>query len=76
MLHGSAVKDLVNVEVEHDQEGLIPEFNVLVNQLPTEFWDEFAHLIIEVAPHVRRKALEAELVECGDPFGEFIVTKK
>jgi hypothetical protein len=76
LLHGSAVKDLVNVEVEHDQEGFIPEFNVLVNQIPTEFWYGFAHRIIEATLPDRHKALEAELVECGDPFGEFIVTKK
>jgi hypothetical protein len=69
VLRDKAVKDLVKVEIGHNAEGLIPEFNVLVNQLPTEFWDEFADRIIAAAPADRRDAIEAELVECAHESG-------
>jgi len=69
VMRDKVVRDLVKVEIEHDQEGLIPEFNVLVNQLPTEFWDEFADRIIAAAPADRRATLEEELVECAHVCG-------
>ena len=78
VMRDKVVKDLVKVEVEADQDGLIPEFNVLVNQLPTEFWDEFSDRIIAAAPADRHATLEEELVEaahvCGYHTGYGIIT--
>lgn len=69
VMRDKVVKDLVKVEVEANEDGLIPEFNVLVNQLPTAFWDEFADRIIAAAPADRHAAIEADLVECAHECG-------
>lgn len=69
VMRDRVVKEFVKIEMEHNDDGLIPEFNVLVSQLPTEFWDEFADRLIEAAPPDRHKSLEEELVECAHECG-------
>ena len=39
------IEDMSKVEVLGDENGLIPAFGVLVNQLPAEFWNRFAEKI-------------------------------
>jgi hypothetical protein len=80
VMRDKVVKDLVNITVTHDQDGLIPNFNVLVNQLPTSFWNTFAERMMAAAPADRKPALEAALVqcayECGYHTGYGIITSQ
>jgi CRISPR/Cas system CSM-associated protein Csm2 small subunit len=59
------VKQLAELEVQGDEEGLIPAFNVMVNLLPVSFWNMFTERIIEATPVERRKEVEDALVECA-----------
>lgn len=80
VMRDKVVKDLVNITVTHDQDGLIPNFNVLVNQLPTSFWNTFAERMMAACPAERKPALEAALVqcayECGYHTGYGIITSQ
>jgi hypothetical protein len=80
VMRDKVVKDLVNITVTHDQDGLIPNFNVLVNQLPTAFWNTFAERMMAAAPPERKPALEQALVqcayECGYHTGYGIITSQ
>lgn len=44
-----AVADLSKIQVKGDNEGLIPAFGVLINQLPANFWNSFSVKILQVA---------------------------
>ena len=59
------VKQLADLEVQGNEEGLIPGFNVLVNLLPVAFWNTFTERIIEAAPAERLKEVEDALVDCA-----------
>ncbi|MEE9912944.1 MAG: hypothetical protein K4571_14615 [Deltaproteobacteria bacterium] len=76
----TVVKQLVEMQVQSDDEGLIPGFNVLVNMLPTDFWNTFTKRMMEAVPENRRKELEARLVdcalECGYNTGYGIITSE
>lgn len=80
VMRDKVVKDLVNITVTSDQEGLIPNFNVLVNQLPTNFWNFFAERMMAAAPPEKRAALEEALIrcayECGYHTGYGIITSE
>lgn len=80
VLRDKVVKDLVNITVTGNQDGLIPNFNVLVNQLPTAFWNSFAERMMAAAPPEKREALEKSLVqcayECGYHTGYGIITSE
>ncbi|MDD1719805.1 MAG: hypothetical protein LUQ25_07080 [Methanoregulaceae archaeon] len=80
VMRDKVVKDLVDITVKSDQDGLIPNFNVLVNQLPTTFWNSFAERMLAAAPPERREALEKALVqcayECGYHTGYGIITSE
>lgn len=80
VLRDKVVKDLVNITVTSNQDGLIPNFNVLVNQLPTSFWNSFAERMMAAAPQERRGALEKALIqcayECGYHTGYGIITSE
>lgn len=72
------VRQLVEMQVQADEEGLIPGFNVLVNMLPVAFWNTFTQRMMDAVPADRREKLEAELVncalECGYNTGYGIIT--
>ena len=78
VMRDQVVKSLVQVEAKADENGLIPAFNVLVNQLPAAFWNGVAERMMAIAPPERRAAMEAALVncayECGYHTGYGIVT--
>ena len=68
------------VKVESNEEGLIPGFNVFVNQAPASLWNNFADLITNtVDPELRPVAeslLENAAHECGYHTGYGIITSE
>lgn len=74
------VKQLAEIEAQGNEEGLIPAFNVLVNLLPTDFWNTFTDRIIEAAPEDRKEEAKDALVncalECGYNTGYGIITSE
>jgi hypothetical protein len=74
------VKQLVEMQVQGDEEGLIPGFNVLVNMLPVAFWNTFTKRMMDAVPEDRRKSLEDNFVncalECGYNTGYGIITSE
>jgi hypothetical protein len=74
------VKQLAELEVQGNEEGLIPGFNVLVNLLPVAFWNTFTDRIIEAAPAERQEEVQEALVncalECGYHTGYGIITSE
>lgn len=72
------IEQMSQVKVFGNNEGLIPAFNVFVNQLPANFWNGFAdRLTRSVSPELR-EAAEYLLVnaahECGYHTGYGIIT--
>jgi hypothetical protein len=63
-----------------NEQGLIPAFNVLVNQLPADFWNNFADkLIHSVSPElveVAHSLLYNAANECGYNTGYGIITSE
>ena len=39
VMRDKVVEQLIDIEVKADDDGLIPAFNVLVNQMPVTFWN-------------------------------------
>lgn len=72
-----AIEHLSKIKVSGNEEGLIPAFGVLINQLPTNFWNSFAHKIIEKAgDDLSEQAtwlLENAAHECGYHTGFGII---
>lgn len=72
------VKELAKLNFQGDANGLIDGFNVLVNQLPTSFWNLFAERMMAAVPADKKKELENALVncayECGYHTGYGIIT--
>jgi hypothetical protein len=78
VMRDEVVKKLADIDVQGDENGLIPSFNVFVNQLPANFWNTFAERILEAAPPEKKKSVEDALVncayECGYHTGYGIIT--
>jgi hypothetical protein len=78
VMRDQVVQQLASVEVSADEDGLMPGFNVLLNQLPTAFWNTVAERMMAVVPPERKQEMEAALVksayECGYHTGYGIVT--
>ena len=78
VMRDEVVKALAGFTVRGDEDGLIPSFNVFVNQLPVEFWNGFARRMMEAAPPDRKKEVEEALIncayECGYHTGYGIIT--
>ena len=74
------IDDMSKIRVEANQEGLIPAFNVLVNQWPAKFWNEFSKRIIEAVNEDIIESVEKLLInaahECGYHTGYGIITSK
>lgn len=66
------------VSVIGNEEGMIPGFNVFVQQLPADFWNGFARRIVNYVPEDLVESAEALLVnaarECGYHTGYGIIT--
>ena len=70
VLRETVVKALAELNVQGNEEGLIPAFGVLVNQLPTTFWNLFAERMTEAATdEASRAKVEDALVNCAYECG-------
>lgn len=78
VMRDKVVQALAGLTVQGDEDGLIPGFNVLVNQLPAAFWNTFAERLIEAAPLEKKEEVEEALIncayECGYHTGYGIIT--
>ncbi len=74
------IEYMSKVSVEANSDGLIPAFNVLVNQWPARFWNEFTKRMVEAVDDDIKSAVEELLVnaahECGYHTGFGIITSK
>ncbi|HNX97424.1 MAG TPA: hypothetical protein PKK12_07075 [Candidatus Aminicenantes bacterium] len=74
------IADMSKVKAAANPDGLIPAFNVLVNQLPADFWNEFSRTMVDSVEPGVREAIEGLLVnaahECGYHTGYGIITSK
>lgn len=72
------IAQLSKLDVKGNEEGLIPGFNVLVNQLPTDFWVMFNERISTKVDDNLKKEAEYLLYncarECGYNTGYGIIT--
>ncbi len=75
----TAIKALSQIKVKGDDDGLIPAFNVLVNFLPSYFWNTFSEKILKRAGNDKalyeeiEKGLENAAAECGYHTGYGII---
>jgi hypothetical protein len=70
VMRDQVVKALAELEVKGNEDGLIPAFGVLVNQLPTAFWNTFAERISEAAKENNAtEVVEEALVNCAYECG-------
>ncbi len=80
VMRDKVVKALAELDVRGDEEGLIPAYNVLVNQLPTAFWNAISERMMAIAPPERRDEMEKDLIncayECGYHTGYGIITSQ
>jgi hypothetical protein len=78
VMRDTVVKSLARVTVQADENGLIPEYEVLVNLLPVALLNTFMERIMAAAPPERKAEVEAGLVraayECGYHTGCGIIT--
>jgi hypothetical protein len=74
------IEDMSKVNVIGDQDGLIPAFGVLINQLPASFWNTFAEKITNMVPPDLYEAAAELLVnaahECGYHTGWGIINSE
>lgn len=72
------IEQMSQIEVLPDQNGIIEGFNVLVNQMPTNFWNSFAERLTSNASADLLEAKEYLLYnaahECGYHTGYGIIT--
>ncbi len=69
VMRDQVVKALAKLEVKGNEDGLIPAFGVLVNQLPSSFWNMFAERMMEAVPRERKGEMESALVNCAYECG-------
>lgn len=69
VMRDQVVSALAKIEVKGNEDGLIPAFGVLVNQLPTNFWNTFAERMMAAAPDARKAEMEDALVNCAYECG-------
>jgi len=78
VMRDTVVKSLAKINVQGDENGLIPEYEVLVNLLPVSLLNTFTERIMAAAPAERKADVEAGLVraayECGYHTGCGIIT--
>jgi len=80
VMRDTVVKSLAKINVQGDENGLIPEYEVLVNLLPVSLLNTFTERIMAAAPAERKADVEAGLVraayECGYHTGCGIITSE
>ncbi|MFA6424644.1 MAG: hypothetical protein WCW64_00495 [Phycisphaerae bacterium] len=74
------IEEMSKIAASPNEDGIIDGFNVLVNQLPSDFWNEFNERIsTKVKPDLRKQAeylLYNCARECGYNTGYGIITSK
>lgn len=74
------IDELSKITVEPTEDGLISGFNVLVTQLPTEFWNQFTYKILNSVSEDLKEAawslLYNSATECGYNTGYGIITSE
>jgi len=72
------ISAMSQIEVQGNEDGLIPSFNVFVNMMPASFWTSFAERLTRRVPADMLDAAEFLLVnaahECGYHTGYGIIT--
>lgn len=80
VMRDTVVKSLAKINVQADENGLIPEYEVLVNLLPVTVLNTFSERILKAAPAEKKAEIEAGLVraayECGYHTGCGIITSE
>lgn len=78
VMRDTVVKSLAKIQIQSDENGLIPEYEVLVNLLPVSLLNKFCEKMIEAAPPDKKNQVEAGLVqaayECGYHTGCGVIT--
>jgi hypothetical protein len=78
VMRDTVVKSLAKITVQGDENGLIPEYEVLVNLLPVKLLNTFSERIMAAATPDKRAKVEEGLVraayECGYHTGCGIIT--
>jgi hypothetical protein len=79
VMRNDVVKALAKVNVQSNEQGLIPEYEVLVNLLPVALLNSLTERLLAAAPE-RKEEVEAGLVraayECGYHTGCGIITSE
>ena len=79
VMRNDVVKALAKIHLHSNEDGLIPEYEVLVNLLPVSLLNTFTEKILAAAPE-RKEEIEAGLVraayECGYHTGCGIITSE
>ncbi|MBU1219866.1 hypothetical protein KKF34_05685 [Myxococcota bacterium] len=77
VMRDKVVKALVELNIRGDENGLMPGYNVLVNFLPTTFWNLFTERLINAAPADKKEEVLTGLYkaaqECGYHTGYGII---
>ncbi len=77
VMRDTVVKSLAKISVQGDENGLIPEYDVLVNLLPVALLNKFTERLMAAAPE-KKQIIEEGLVraayECGYHTGCGIIT--
>jgi hypothetical protein len=75
-----AINDLSKIKVKGDEEGLIAAFGVLIQQLPSNFWNKFSEKILKAAGDDMYEdaagLLENAAAECGYHTGWGIINSE
>jgi hypothetical protein len=78
VMRDTVVKSLAKLRIQSDEDGLIPEYEVLVNLLPVSLLNTFSEKILKAAPPEKKEQVEAGLVraayECGYHTGCGVIT--
>ncbi len=78
VMRDTVVKSLAKIQIQSDENGLIPEYEVLVNLLPVSLLNKFSEKIMNAAPTEKKAQVEAGLVraayECGYHTGCGVIT--
>lgn len=78
VMRDTVVKSLAKINVQGDENGLIPEYDVLVNLLPVSLLNTFSERMMAAAPAEKKAVVEDGLVraayECGYHTGCGIIT--
>ena len=78
VMRDTVVKSLAKINMQGDENGLIPEYDVLVSQLPASLLNIFSERLMAAVPPDKKAMVEDGLVraayECGYHTGTGIIT--